>query len=57
MTPYKRFNIYEPNSVRKVFMGDNNMVEVVGKGFIVMEICVKGRVWNIRMFNVLYMPN
>lgn len=58
MTPYMHFSdTYEPNSVRKVIMGDNNMVEAVGKGSILMEICVKGCARNIIMFDVLYVPN
>ena len=35
-------------------MGDNNMVEAVGKSFILVEKRVKGHARNIRMHDVLY---
>ena len=57
MTPHKHFfDNYEPVSGRKVFMGDNDMVEAVGKGSILVETRVKGRVRSIRMHDVLYVP-
>ena len=51
------FDTYEPILGRKVFMGDNNMVKAVGKGFILVETRVEGRAWSIRMHDVLHVPN
>src|SRR5450631_1639278 len=58
MTPHKQFfDTYEPISGRKVFMGDNGMVEAVGKGSILVETRVKGRARSIRMHDVLHVPD
>ena len=58
MTPRKHFfDTYEPISGRKVFMGDNDMIEAVGKGSILMEIRVKGRARSIRMHDVFHVPD
>jgi hypothetical protein len=58
MTPHKHFfDTYEAISARKVFMGDNGMVEAVGKGSILVETCVKGRQRSIRMHDVLHVPD
>ena len=57
MTPHKYFfDTYEPVTGRKVFMGDNGMVEAIGKGSILVETRVKGRVRSIRMHDVLHVP-
>src|SRR5450631_1333284 len=57
MTPHKHFfDTYEPVTGRKVFMGDNGMVEAVGKGSLLVETRVKGRVRSIRMHDVLHVP-
>ena len=57
MTPYKHFfDTYELVSGCKMFMGDNGMVEVVGKDSILVETRVKGCTWNIRMYDVFHMP-
>ena len=48
MTPHKHFfDTYEPLSGCKVFMGDNGMVEAVGKDSILVETRVKGHVRSI----------
>jgi hypothetical protein len=58
MTPHKHFfDTYEPISGRKMFMGDNGMVEAVGKGSILVETRVKGCSRNIRMHDVLHVPD
>ena len=41
-------------SGRKMIMGDNGMVETVGKGSILVETRVKGSVRTIRMHDVLH---
>ena len=42
MTPYKHvFDIYKFVTGRKMFMGDNGMVEAIGKGSILVETSVK----------------
>ena len=57
MTPHKHFfDIYKPVSGHIVFMGNNGMVEAVGKGSILVETRVKGRVQSIRMHDMLYVP-
>ena len=58
MIPHKHFfNTYKPASGRKVFMSDNDMVEAVGKGFILVETCMKDCAQSIRMFDVFHVPN
>ena len=58
MTPHKQFfDTYESISGRKVFMGDNGIVEVLGKGSILVETRVKGRARSIRMHDVLHVPD
>ena len=40
MTLHKQFfDIYEPLSGRNLFMGNKDILEVVGKGFILVETC------------------
>ena len=57
-TPYKHFfDTYEPISGHNVFMGDNGMIEAIGKGSILMETRVKGRARSIRMHDVLHVPH
>ena len=58
ITPHKQFfDIYEPISGRKVFMGGNNMIKAIGKGSILIETHVKGRARNIRIHDMLHVPN
>ena len=56
MTPHKHFfDTYNPVLGRKVFMGDNGMVEAC-KGSIIVETHIKGRAWSIRMHDMLHVP-
>jgi len=57
MTPHRyAFDTYESISGRKVFMGDNGMVEAVGKGSIVVESNVEGHARRIVVQDVLHVP-
>ena len=58
MTPHKYFYVtYKPVLARRMFMGDNDMVEATGKGSILLVTRVKDHVWSIRMNDVLYVPD
>ena len=48
---------YELALGRKVFMSDNNMVKVIGKGSILVETYVKGCAQSIKMHDVFHVPN
>lgn len=39
-----------------MFMGNNDILETIGKQFIVMYIYVNGHVQNIRMYDLFHMP-
>ena len=57
MTPNRQaFDTYETISSRNVFLGDNGMVEALGKGSILVESQVKGKVKKIRVYDVLHVP-
>ena len=58
MTPHKIFfDTYEPILGRKVFVGDNGMVEAVSKRCILVETHVKGRAQSIGMHDMLLVPD
>ena len=50
------FDTYETISSRSVFLGDNGMVEALGKGSMLVESHVKGKVRKIRIYDVLHVP-
>lgn len=50
------FNFYESIAARKVFMGDDGMVEAVGVGSILMQVDVKGVPKPLTIKNVLHVP-
>lgn len=57
MTPHKHaFDSYESISGRNVFMGDNGVVEVTGKGSIIVETNVEGQRRRIVVHDVLHVP-
>ena len=57
MTPNRHaFDTYESISSRNVFLGDNGMVEALGKGSMLVESHVKGKVKKIRIYDVLHVP-
>ena len=57
MTPNRHaFDTYETIASRNVFMGDNGMVEALGKGSILVDSHVKGKVKKIRIYDVLHVP-
>ena len=57
MTPHRQaFDTYEAISNRHVFLGDNGMVEAVGKGSILVETQVKGQMRRITIHDVLHVP-
>ena len=57
MTPNRQaFLTYQPISNRKVFLGDNGMVEAIGMGCIVVEVMVKGVLRKIRIQDALHVP-
>ena len=57
MTLHKYFfDTYEPVSGCKVFMDDNGIVEAVDKGPILVETCVEGCMWSIRIHNMFHVP-
>ena len=57
MTPNRHaFDTYESISSRNVFLGDNGMVEALGKGSILVESQVKGKMRRIRIYDVLHVP-
>ena len=47
-------NTYE---VIWVAMGDNDIVQAVGKGFFPIKKCLKGRVKNNKIYDIFYVPN
>ena len=56
MTPHRQaFDTYEAISKRHVFLGDNGMVEAVGKGSILVETQAKGQM-RITIHDVLHVP-
>ena len=50
------FDTYHTIVAKKVFMGNDGMVEAVGMGSIVVEIDVKSKLQRIRFKDVLHMP-
>ena len=57
MTFHKEaFDSYESISHRKVYLGDNGVVEAIGKGSMLVETCVDNKVKRIRIHDVLYVP-
>ena len=57
MTFHKKvFNCYESISHPNVYLGDNGVVEAIGKGSMLVETCVDNKVKRIRIHDVLYMP-
>ena len=57
MTPHREaFLTYELISNRKVYLGDNGMVDAIGMGCIVVEVDVRGQSRSIRIQDVLHVP-
>ena len=57
MTPHRQaFDTYEAISNCHVFLGDNGMVEAMGKGSILVETQVKGQMKRITIHDVLHVP-
>ena len=53
MTFHKEaFDSYESISHRKVYLGDNGVVEAIGKGSMLVETCVDNKVKRIRIHDV-----
>jgi hypothetical protein len=58
MTPHKvAFDMYEVIPTRNVHMGDDNIVEAIGMGSILVEVMMKGQIRRIRIKDVLHVPN
>jgi transposase InsO family protein len=57
MTPHRQaFLTYQPISNRKVFLGDNGMVEAIGMGCIIVEVMVNAVMRKIRIQDALHVP-
>ena len=50
------FHTYQPIVGKKIYLGDNGMVEALGVGQILVEVQVKGLTKKIRMEEVLHVP-
>lgn len=58
MIPHKQFlDTYAFIFYRKIYMGDNNMVKIIGKGFVLIETHVNSRARSIRMYDMVHVPN
>ena len=58
MMPHESFfNTYKLILGCNMFLSDNNMVETVGKGSILVETRMKGHRRSIRMHNLLHISN
>jgi hypothetical protein len=57
MTPHRAaFDMYEVIPTRNVHMGDDNIVEAIRMGSILVEVMVKRRTKRIRIKDVLHVP-
>jgi transposase InsO family protein len=57
MTPHRQaFLTYQSISNRKVYLGDNGVVDAIGIGCIVVEVEVKGQLRTIHIQDVLHVP-
>jgi hypothetical protein len=57
MSPHRaHFDTFEAIPSRKVFMGDDSVLQAVGKGSILVDTLVEGCTKRIQFKNVLYVP-
>ena len=50
------FHTYQPISGKKIYLGDNGMVEALGMGDILVEVQVKGLTKRITIQELLHVP-